>query len=59
LWIENGVSLGWLIDPGGRSATVYRRQAVPVTVTADWLAGEGPVDGFRFDLREIWSVMSR
>ena len=54
-WIENGVQLGWLIDPDTHAVYVYRpgkpvkRLEAPVMVT-----GEGPVAGFELDLREVW-----
>jgi Uma2 family endonuclease len=35
LWIENGVSLTWLIDSGARSVTVYRTKVDPVAVNAN------------------------
>lgn len=55
LWIANGVSLAWLVDPDTRCVTLYRPLAEPVTINGDWLDGDGPVRGFRSDLREIWN----
>ena len=54
-WIANGVKLGWLIDADARTVYVYRPNRPPRTrrgITE--LAGEGPMDGFKLDLREIW-----
>jgi Uma2 family endonuclease len=54
-YIENGASLGWLIDPVNRSVTVYRpgveAQTLddPATVTAD-----PELPGFTVDMSEIW-----
>lgn len=56
-WIENGAELGWMIDPQRRSVSIYRpNREVEVREHADSVAGEGPVEGFVLDLREIWNV---
>ena len=54
-YIENGVKLGWLIDPQNRTVTVYRPGEAP-TVLANpaEVAGEGPVEGFVLSLAEIF-----
>ena len=55
-FMENGASLGWLIDPGKRQVYVYRpNQEVitldnPETVSADPL-----LPGFTLNLTELWS----
>ena len=55
-YMENGTSLGWLIDPYKRKVYVYRpnEQTVvlenPETVSADPL-----LPGFTLDLTELWS----
>lgn len=54
-WIENGVSLGWLIDPYEKKVYVYEAGAETVAVTGDTLPGKGPVEGFTLDLEELWS----
>jgi Uma2 family endonuclease len=54
LWFTNGVLLGWLVDPDVRAVTIYRPWEEPVTVSGDWLDGDGPVAGLRFNLPEIW-----
>ncbi len=54
LWIENGVSLGWLIDPYKKRVFVYQRGVAPVCVMAATLQGSGPVNGFTLDLGRIW-----
>jgi Uma2 family endonuclease len=55
-YLDNGLSLGWLIDPEDKRVYVYRPQAEvecldsPETVSAD------PVlPGFVLELRDIWS----
>lgn len=54
-WIENGVHLGWLIDPEERTVTIYRAGLEPELLHAPAsLAGEGPVGGFVLDLAEVW-----
>jgi Uma2 family endonuclease len=53
-WIANGVLLGWLIDPYRREAWVCRPGMEPERVTAETLAGEGPVAGFELNLARVW-----
>jgi Uma2 family endonuclease len=51
-WLENGCRLGWLIDPQGQKAYVYR----PGQPVAEWegftqrLSGEDVLPGFQPDL---------
>jgi Uma2 family endonuclease len=55
-WMENGVLLGWLIDPERRTVTISRPGAEPETrENLASLAGAGPVDGFTLDLAPIWA----
>jgi Uma2 family endonuclease len=53
-WIENGVSLGWLIDPYEKKVHVYQAGAETAAVTGNTLPGIGPVEGFTLDLEELW-----
>jgi Uma2 family endonuclease len=53
-WIENGVSLGWLIDPYEKKVYVYQAGAETAAVTGNRLSGRGPVEGFTLDLDELW-----
>lgn len=54
-WIENGARLGWLIDADLRSVCVYRPgRPVEELQGLDHIVGEGPVDGFRLELKAIW-----
>ncbi len=55
-WIRNGVQLGWLIDPGKRTVTMYRPGAEPETlVNPQHVSGVDPVSGFVLDLTHIWA----
>ena len=51
-WLENGCRLGWLLDPQGQQAYVYR----PGAAVAEWesftqrLSGEDVLPGFALDL---------
>jgi Uma2 family endonuclease len=54
-WMENGAALGWLIDPDTRTVYIYRPgQDAEELVNVDHVAGEGPVEGFRLELADIW-----
>jgi Uma2 family endonuclease len=53
-WIENGVQLGWLVDPYARKAYVYAPGAPLVTVVDSAVHGSGPVKGFVLDLARVW-----
>lgn len=54
-YIENGASLGWLIDPETRRVHVYR-PAMPAEILEQpaSIAGEPILPGFVLDLTEIW-----
>jgi Uma2 family endonuclease len=54
-WIENGATLGWLIDPYQRRVFVCTSSGKPTVVTGNSLHGSGPVAGFTLDLSEVWS----
>jgi Uma2 family endonuclease len=53
-WIENGVELGWLIDPYQRRAYAYTAPGVAREMCDANLRGTGPVDGFTLDLNRVW-----
>lgn len=58
-YIENGVQLGWLIDPENRSIEIYRPGRDPeLRQEIDSIAGEGSVEGFVLDLRAIWEPLA-
>jgi len=48
--------LAWLIDGDARAVWIYRPGKAPEKRTGiTKLAGEGPVQGFVLDLKEIWA----
>lgn len=52
---DNGVRLGWLIDPGRRQAAIYRPGGGPEQRTgAGVLTGESVLPGFALDVAAIW-----
>lgn len=53
-WIENGVGLGWLIDPRKKRVFVYRPGTVPVVIAGNSVEGSGPIEGFSLDIAEVW-----
>ena len=54
-YIENGVRLGWLIDPFQRRVHVYRPgKAVEVLEDPEKVSGEEVLPGFELSLQEIW-----
>jgi Uma2 family endonuclease len=54
-WINNGVTLGWLVDPYQRMVWVYQAGQIPVVVTDTVVQGSGPVEGFALNLDDVWS----
>ncbi len=54
-YIENGVQLGWLIDPKTRKVYIYRaNREVEVLSDPETLFGENVLIGFELNVREIW-----
>ena len=54
-YIENGVRLGWLIDPFERRVHIYRAdESVEVLENPQKISGEDVLPGFELDLTEIW-----
>jgi len=54
-YIENGVRLGWLINPENRQAFCYRpQQSVEILNNPRNLSGEDVLVGFILDLRVVW-----
>ena len=54
-WMDNGALLGWLIDADRGTIYIYRPAQQPEEVAgADHVMGEGPVEGFRLELNDIW-----
>ena len=55
-WMANGAQLGWLIDADRRTLYIYRPGQAPEELAdPDSVTGEGPVEGFRLELQEIWT----
>lgn len=55
-YLENGVSLGWLIDTRTRKVYVYRpNEKVEVLDDPQTVSGEPLLPGFVLDLSEIWN----
>ncbi len=54
-YIENGVRLGWLIDPYERRVHVYRAdESVEILENPQKVSGEAVLPDFELDLTEIW-----
>lgn len=54
-YMENGVRLGWLIDPETKRVEIYRQsQPVEVLQSPDSLSGEDVLPGFVLNLQNIW-----
>lgn len=54
-YIENGVSLGWLIDPQAQKVHVYRANGeTEILDNPETLSGEDVLKGFELNVREIW-----
>jgi Uma2 family endonuclease len=53
-WIENGATLGWLIDPYQKRVYVYSPGREAIVVSGQSILGSGPVEGFALDLDELW-----
>ena len=55
-YVENGASLGWLINPQDQQVEIYRPgQPIENLDRPDTLSGETVLPGFILDLREIWN----
>jgi len=54
-YIENGVSLGWLIDPCEKEVHIYRASGeIEILESAEKVSGENILVGFELDLTEIF-----
>lgn len=54
-YIENGVRLGWLIDPEERKVHIYRANGeIEILDNPDAVSGEDVLKGFTLNLTEIW-----
>ena len=54
-YIENGVTLGWLIDPQAKHVFIYRpEKQVEIRENPAEISGEPLLQGFTLNLKEIW-----
>jgi Uma2 family endonuclease len=52
---DNGVRLGWLINPQDRQVEIYRiDRSVEVLQSPDSLSGEDILPDFTLELNQIW-----
>lgn len=55
-YLDNGIRLGWLIDPRIRRVEIYRpNQAVEVLQSPMTLSGEDVLPGFVLDLQPVFN----
>ncbi|MDJ0692045.1 MAG: Uma2 family endonuclease [Xenococcaceae cyanobacterium MO_188.B32] len=55
-YLDNGVKLGWLIEPSAKTVEIYRvGQQVEILNNPQTLSGEDVLPGFILDLSEIFS----
>lgn len=54
-YIENGLSLGWLIDRTQRTVSIYRPNQEPVTLNnPETVNGDPELPGFTLSMAKIW-----
>lgn len=54
-YIDNGVALGWLIDPSEKQIFVYRpEKEIEILKNPTEISGEPVLKGFVLNLKEIW-----
>lgn len=54
-YIDNGVKLGWLINPKMRQVEIYRiGKPIEILVSPQELSGEDVLPGFILNLQIIW-----
>jgi Uma2 family endonuclease len=54
-YLENGVRLGWLIDPESKLVEIYRQgQPIEVLQASPTLSGEDVLPGFVLNLQTLW-----
>jgi len=54
-YLDNGLTLGWLIDPEKKRVYIYRPQApIEQLEGAETVSGVPVLPGFVLDLRELW-----
>ncbi len=54
-YIDNGVRLGWLIDPMNETVHIYRQNGeIEILKNPESVSGENVLPGFALNVREIW-----
>ena len=54
-WMDNGAQLAWLVDSIRQSVAIYRPgRQIEELIHPGTVDGEGPVAGFRLDMRQVW-----
>ena len=54
-YLDNGVRLGWLIEPSAKTVKIYRSsKQVEILNNPKTLSGENVLPGFVLDLSEIF-----
>ena len=54
-YVENGVRLGWLIDPVEQKVHIYRANGeTEILDNPEKVSGEDILEGFELNVREIW-----
>jgi Uma2 family endonuclease len=54
-YLENGIRLGWLLNPQDQQVEVYRlNQEIVILTAPEELSGEDVLPGFTLDLSTIW-----
>lgn len=54
-YIDNGASLGWLIDPKARTVSIYRPDRAPQRLdNPDRVSGDPELPGFSLPMAKIW-----
>lgn len=55
-YLNNGVKLGWLIEPSAKKVEIYRaNKQVEISNNPQALSGENVLPGFTLDLAEIFA----
>ncbi len=53
LWVKNGATVAWMVDPYRKTVTIYASgRAAPESGLT--VAGTGPVEGFVIEAAEVW-----
>ena len=54
-YIENGVRLGWLIDPKNKTVEIYQQaKEVEILESPQSVSGKDVLPGFELNLNKIW-----